>query len=117
MSVPPAKDNHPQIAYMNVKTTDFGLKKTAFEQHQCLRFELVDKLAQTHTQVLVTLSLLLQDTPGFFIREAFLEPVQNFDICKLSLRKPCLRDYAQALSQHAKELGTVGDDDNRLLDG
>lgn len=77
----------------------------------------MNKLAQTHAQVLISLRLLLQDTPGLFIREAFLEPVQDFDICKLALRKPGLRDYAQALSQHTKELGTIGDDDNRLLDG
>lgn len=59
----------------NVTNTDFGLKKAAFEQHQSLPFEFVDDLAQTHTQVLISLRFLLQDAPGFFIREAFLEPV------------------------------------------
>lgn len=105
------------MVFKEVTNTDFGLKKAAFEQHQSLPFEFVDELTQTHTQVLISLRLLLQNTPRFFIREAFLESVQDFDICKLALRKPCLCDYAQALSQHAKELGTVGDDDNRLLDG
>jgi hypothetical protein len=93
------------------------LKKAAFEQYQGLPFEFVDDLAQTHTQVLVPLCLLLQEASGFLIREAVLEPLQNFNICKLVLGKPCLCDYAQALSQHAKELGTVGNDDNRFLDG
>lgn len=97
--------------------TNLGLKKTAFEEHQSLPLELVNQLAQTHAEILVSLRFLLQDTSGLFIRETFLKAAQDIDVCELALGEPCLSDYTEALSQHAKELGAVCDDDNRFLHG
>lgn len=98
-------------------TTNLGLKKTAFEQHQSLPLEFVNELAQTHAQVLVPLRLFLQEASSLFICETILESLQNIDVCELALGKPCLRDDAEALPQHAKELGAICDDDNRFLHG
>lgn len=109
--------NPPERRVSESDNTNLGLKETALEEHQSLPLELVNQLAQAHTQVLVSLRLLLQDASGLFVRKTFLEPAEDVDVCKLALGKPCLGDYAEALSQHAKELGAVCDDDNRFLHG
>lgn len=91
------------------------LKKTAFQQHQCLPFELVDQLSQAHADILISVTLLIQDPSTLLICKTFLESPQNFGICELTLGEPRLCHNAESFAQHAKELGSVGNDHNSLL--
>ena len=76
------------------------------------------KLPQAHPEVMViALFLLLHETPSLLIGETLLEALEDLDIGELALGKPSLGHNAQALPQHTKGLGTVGDDDDGLLHG
>lgn len=98
-----------------VRDTYLWLKETAFQQHQCLPFELVDQLSQTHADILISITLLIQDTSTLLICKTFLEPPQDFGICELTLSEPRLCHNAESFAQHAKELRSVGNDHNGLL--
>lgn len=105
---------HSQHSNSNSTSTQqapyLWLQQTALKQHQCLPLKLPQQLPQIHTQILIPILL-----PLHLLRQTLLKPFQNLRIAKLALRKPSLRDDAEALSQHAKVLRTVGHHHNGFL--
>jgi hypothetical protein len=106
-----------QAEERGVGRAHLGLEKAALQQDQRLPLELVNELPQAHAEILVLVSLVIEQAPLLLIRQALLEPAQDFDVGEFSLGKPSLRDDTKALAQHAKGLGTIGDDNNGFLDG
>lgn len=96
-------------------TTHLGLQQAAFQQHKRLPLVLMNELPQAHTKILIAATFLLHDASGLFICQALLKAAQNLNIGKLALGKPGMRDHAEALTEHAKELRAVGNDDDGFL--
>lgn len=75
----------------------------------------MDQLPETHAQVLVPVDVVVQQAPRLLVGQALLEAAEDLDVGELALSEPGLGDDAQALAEHAKELGAVGDDHDGLL--
>ncbi len=75
----------------------------------------MNQLSQAHAKILIPTAFLLHDSSGLFVRQALLEAAQNLHVGKLALGKPGMRDHAEALAKHAKELRAVGNDDDGFL--
>lgn len=57
-----------------------------------------------------------EQTPPLFVGQRLLEALEDLDIGEIPLSEPGARHHRQPLSQRAKGLRTIGDDDNGLLD-
>lgn len=98
-------------------STYLGLKKTALEQYQRLPLEFMNQFPKAHAEVLISISLVVEEAPNLFICKALLKPSQNLNVGKLLLGEPGLCHNAEALTEHTKELGAVGNDHDGLLNG
>jgi hypothetical protein len=116
------KEEHLEIPVSNLRHSGenqqcyLRLEEATLQQNQSLPFVFVYQFTKTHTEILVSVYLVIENAFGFLICQTLLESAENLNIGKLTLRKPSLRDNTQTLTKHAEELRAIGNDHNSLLD-